>query len=61
MRVGAECGGSGVVCVEIGGLIGDIEHIAIDGGEHGVDDLFEVIVDVGLPLLSTCADAVLRE
>lgn len=37
-----------------------VEEIAINGREHGVDDLFEVVVDVGLPFFAIRTDSILR-
>jgi hypothetical protein len=50
-------GEGGIEDVEL--VCGCVHEVAVHGGEHGVDDLFEVVVEVGLSFLGVGADAVL--
>lgn len=42
-------------------LLGRVEYVAINGWKHGIDDLFEVIAEVGLPLSAVGPNAILAK
>ena len=58
-RVANQRVGVGSICEKFSLILGCVEEISIDGRKHGVDDLFEVVVDVGLPFLAVGSDAIL--